>query len=91
MNLQTFFGHAQTWLATVGGAFLMCCGVVLLIVAGFFIVKGLIQHGKGQPMNWILIGVMILIGGALAVGGLSLIQQIGSVGESTLKELMGSG
>lgn len=86
-SLNNFFANAKSTLYTLGGAFLMVLGVIMIIVAGVKIGKGLMGGQNSQPPNWVMTIVLLIVGGAFAVGGISLISDIASGGQQTIKDL----
>jgi hypothetical protein len=90
-SLNNFFANAKTTLYTLGSAFLCVLGVVMIVVAGVKIGKGLMGGQNSQPPNWVMTIVLLLVGGAFAVGGISLISDIASGGQQTIKDLGNDG
>ncbi len=88
-DLVSFFENAKDYVGVAGGAFISLLGLVLLVVAAFFIVRKFMGGQSAQQDSWVKIAVMILIGGALMVGGISLLTSIASGGEQTIKDLGG--
>lgn len=90
-SLNNFFANAKSTLYTLGGAFLMVLGVIMIIVAGVKIGKGLMGGQNSQPPNWVMTIVLLIVGGAFAVGGIGLISDIASGGQQTIKDLGNNG
>lgn len=69
-KFSDFFNNAKTSLQTIGGAFISFLGLVMIVVAGWQIAKGLIGHGKTQT-NWFICIGLLIVGGLFMVGGIS--------------------
>jgi hypothetical protein len=90
-DLKSFIDNTSDYVKVVGGALLMLMGTVALIAGGIFGLTKLFgnqQHGQGK--KWWQIGALILLGGAFAAGGFSLISTIGSGGQKTIEDLGGT-
>lgn len=87
-DLGSFFGNAANYAKTVGGGFLTLMGVIALIMGGYRLVNKLMNPQKEQT-GWVMIGALILVGGALMVGGINIIITIGSGGQQTVNDLGG--
>lgn len=85
-DLTSFLDNAQNQVSTWGGAFLMLVGIVGVIWAAFQIVSGLMSHGKKQ-VSYGMNAVLLLISGALATTGLSLVMDIAAGGKKTIEDL----
>ncbi|MFJ5740102.1 hypothetical protein [Streptomyces microflavus] len=85
--LQNAKFQAQIW----GGLLLMLLGVVGLIWGGVLLIRKLMANPQSanQLPGWGTIALLILVGGALATGGWSLISMIGSGGQQTITDLGG--
>lgn len=89
-DLGTFLKNATSTIQTWGGAFVILIGVIMIIVGIYKIAKGLISHGKGQPPNWVISIALIIVGGALTVGGLDWVMTIAGDQRKTIDELGGA-
>lgn len=85
-DLTSFLDNAQNQVSTWGGAFLMLVGIVGVIWAAFQIVSGLMSHGKKQ-VSYGMNAILLLISGALATTGLSLVMDIAAGGQKTIEDL----
>ena len=85
-DLTSFLDNAQNQVSTWGGAFLMLVGLVGGIWASFQIVSGLMSHGKKQ-VSYGMNAILLLISGALATTGLSLVMDIAAGGKKTIEDL----
>lgn len=88
-DLVSAVGNATNYGKLLGGGIIGLLGVILLIVATVFIFKKLTGNGQGNEKSWVIIVVMILIGGAMSFGGYTLISQVASGGQKTVQELGG--
>ena len=84
-SLDTFMSNVYSKLQIWGGAFLGIVGLVMLIVGGFKLGKALMSQGGDN--NWVMIILLILVGGAMMFGGLGLLIKISSLGNGTLADL----
>ena len=80
--LQNAAGTAKTW----GGYFIVLMGIIMIIVAAWQIGSGLMSHGKKQT-NWAVAIVLLILGGAFAVGGFNFVANIASGGADTINSL----
>lgn len=69
-SFEKFFTTSTNSLSTIGGAFIVLLGLVMIVVAGWQIAKGLIGHGKAQT-NWFIVIGLLLAGGIFMAGGIS--------------------
>jgi hypothetical protein len=63
------------FLQDIGGYVVIIAGIILMIVGVVQIVKGLAGGGKGQT-NWVMSIGALVVGGALAFGGWSLVANL---------------
>jgi hypothetical protein len=74
----------------IGGAIVGLIGVILLIVGCVFVgIKLWGNPQNGVTKSWLIIGLMILIGGGMLTGGWSLLENVSSGGQKTIEELGG--
>ncbi len=74
-SFTEFFNNAKSSLSTIGGAFISLLGLVMIVVAGWQIAKGLIGHGKVQT-NWFICVGLLIVGGLFMVGGIVWLTQL---------------
>ena len=86
-SLQNLFQNAQTMVKSLGGALLALLGIIMVVVAGVKIAKGLMGGQNSPPPNWIMIIVLLVVGGAFAATGITLISKLASGGASQIEEL----
>lgn len=87
-DLTTFFENVVQAVQRWGGMFIVLLGVIMIIVAVYQAAKGLISHGKTQT-NWFITATLLILGGALAVGGWSWVYSLARGGQITLNQLGG--
>lgn len=88
-DLTSFLSNATDAIKNWGNYLIIGMGVALIIWGAVKLAIGLMSHGK-QPVNWVVIILMFIIGGALAFGGYALMSTIASGGKTTIEELGGS-
>lgn len=88
-SIGTFLTNATSTLKGWGGLFIVLLGVVMIVVAGVLIAKGLMSHGKTQT-NWLIVILLFLIGGAFMVGGFSFLSDIAGGAKKSIEDI-GSG
>jgi RsiW-degrading membrane proteinase PrsW (M82 family) len=87
-DLGSFLQNATNTIKTWGGYLVTLIGVVMIIVSVYQIAKGLIGHGKqGQPTNWFVVIGLLIVGGALSIGGFVWISNIAQGGKKTIEDL----
>lgn len=91
-SFLTNFGNAlEKW----GGIIVFIIGVAMVIASVYFIMKGLLSHGRGQT-SWVTTILLLLIGGAFMAGGItagggwSLLTNIANGSKQTIED-MGNG
>ncbi|MEO3931454.1 hypothetical protein WMO79_01385 [Micrococcaceae bacterium Sec7.4] len=90
-DIVSFLTNAMSYLKTAGGALLILMGVASLVWGGVMLVMKLVGGAQSQnPTSWVKIIMMIIIGGAIAVGGFGLVFTIGSGGKKTIDDLGGA-
>lgn len=87
MDIGKIFQNATTLAQTWGGYMIIFLGAILVIWAVVLLVKGLMTHGNGRGTNWLMIILMILIGGFLMAQGFSGVKKFADIGTSTLEQL----
>lgn len=86
-SLQNLLQNGQTMVKSLGSALLALLGIIMVVVAGVKIAKGLMGGQNSPPPNWIMIIVLLIVGGAFAATGIGLISNIASGGASQVKKL----
>jgi hypothetical protein len=88
-DLISFLSNAKNYGNLIGGGVAGIAGLILVIVAIVFIAKKFLGNGQGQEKSWVIIVLMLIIGGALLTGGFVFIANIASGGQKTIEELGG--
>ena len=86
MDLGKFFQNLATLGKEWGSYFIMFLGVIMLIWAAVLIFKAFAQHGRGQS-NWLMIFLMLIVGGWMMVQGFTGIARFADMGAATLERL----
>ena len=86
-SITNLFMNAGATMKTVGSALLVLLGIIMIIVAGVKIAKGLMGNSQQQQTNWLMIAALLIVGGMFAVGGFTLISQIAAGGQDTVQSL----
>ena len=89
-DLGTFFSNCKLAIEKWGGSFIGMVGAFMLLVAAILIAKAFLEHGRGQT-NWMMLIIMVCIGGAFFVGGFDLMKNLASIGQGTIEVLSGDG
>ncbi|WP_049576790.1 hypothetical protein [Nocardiopsis sp. SBT366] len=87
-DLLSFFENATNYVRMAGGSLLALMGTVGVVWGGVLLVKKLMASQQDQT-SWVKIIGLIFIGGALMVGGFSLISTIAAGGRTTIEDLGG--
>lgn len=84
--IENTIGKLSYW----GSGLVIIFGLIMVIVGIYQLFKGLSSGGKSQ-VNWVVVVLLILIGGALAfTGGWSLVQKVAGGGAKTIEGLGGT-
>lgn len=94
-NIELFLQNATAKVKEWGGYLIVLLGAVLLVVAVWILVTGLMSHGKKQT-NWAMCIIMFIIGGCLVGAGVgsaafTWVQNIAAGGKDTIESLGGTG
>jgi|SRR5699024_4300794 len=89
-DLESFFNNATDYTQTIGGAFLALIGIAGLTWGGFLLVRKLMGGQQAQQDSWFKIVALILVGGAMLFGGMTLLLNFAEGGKDTI-ENFGSG
>lgn len=85
-NLMQLLTNSKTYAVAIGGGIITLIGVILMIVAGVQIATGLMSHGKKQT-NWVIVIVMLIVGGVFTWGGFTQLAKIASGAQKTIEDL----
>ena len=87
-DIGSFLENSAAQIKEWGGLIIILVGIVMIITASVKIAMGLANHGK-QQVNWFLLILLFLIGGAFSVGGYSFVSNIAEGGKKTIEDLGG--
>ncbi|MEU3016588.1 hypothetical protein ABZ635_04225 [Nocardiopsis sp. NPDC007018] len=87
-DLLSFLQSATSYVQGAGGALLVLMGTAGVVWGGVLLIKKLMASQQDQT-SWVKIIALILIGGALMVGGFNLISSIAAGGKTTIEDLGG--
>ena len=85
-SLDQLLKNSKTYAIGIGGGIITLSGVILMIVAGVQIATGLMSHGKKQT-NWVIVIVMLIVGGIFTWGGFTQLAKIASGAQKTIEDL----
>ena len=71
-SFTQLFEAAKESVGQIGGAFISLLGLVMIVVAGWQIGKGLISPQKAQT-NWFMVIGLLIVGGLFLVGGIGIL------------------
>ncbi|MFF2053881.1 hypothetical protein ACFVU2_19910 [Leifsonia sp. NPDC058194] len=89
-DLISALANSKNYLGLAGGGLVTLLGLAAVVWAAVLIIKkffGSHQNGAGEP--WVKIILMIIVGGAMMTGGITLITDIASGGQKTIQDLGG--
>lgn len=88
----TFLDNARAYLGTFGTGLIALMGLALVVWGGFSLAKKLMAgQQNSQGPGWVKIALMILIGGAMLGGGLTMLLSVAEGGQTTIEDLGGGG
>ena len=90
-DLKTFFDNATDYMQTIGGAFLALIGIGGLTWGGFLLVRKLMGGQQAQQDSWFKIVALILVGGAMLFGGMTLLLNFAQGGKDTIENFGNGG
>ena len=85
-DLGGFLENATTNVQSILGLVISLIGVIMIGVGVFKIAKALISHGKEQT-SWVVNIALLIVGGALMIGGWSFVSDIAKGGKDTIMDL----
>lgn len=88
-DLASFLTNAADYVKIIGGGALILMGIAALVWGGVLLLKKLMGGQQNQD-SWAKIILMVILGGAFAVGGFGLAFTIGSGGKKTIDDLGGA-
>lgn len=87
-DVLSFLKNAFKYGEGIGGGVLTLLGLIAVVVGGVKLLFKLMA-GQQNQTSWISIVLMIIIGGALMVGGITLMKTVASGGKTTILDLGG--
>lgn len=85
-DLTSFLENANTQITNWGGAFLIIMGTIGIIFSAYQIISTLMSQGKKQA-NYASNIILLIISGALATTGITLVFEIAGGGAKTINDL----
>ena len=85
-DLVNFFRNGTNWGSMAGGAFLGLVGLFCVIVGGFKIAKKMMNPAQNQQESWVMNIGLLIFGGALLFGGMTLLLSFAKGGEKTVRD-----
>ena len=85
-DLVSFFKNGTNWGSMAGGAFLGLVGLFCIVVGGVKIAKKMMNPAQNQQESWIMNIGLLIFGGALLFGGLSLLLSFAEGGKTTVQD-----
>lgn len=85
-DLVNFFRNGTNWGSVAGGAFMGLIGLACIIVGGFKIAKKLMNPAQNQQESWVMNIGLLIFGGALLFGGMSLLLSFAKGGQKTVED-----
>ena len=83
-DLESFFNNATDYTQTIGGAFLALIGIAGLTWGGFLMVRKLMGGQSAQQDSWFKIVALVIIGGAMLFGGMTLLLNFAQGSKETI-------
>ena len=90
IDIGQMLSNGKNLLKTWGSAVIIILGVIMIVIAGVQIFKGLATQRGQQQANWVMTILLLFIGAAFALGGFNLLYQFGAAGKNTAEDLSGS-
>lgn len=90
-DVVSFLNNAGDYAKQVGQPLLILMGIAVLIWGFVKLAMKVMAspQSAGQQSSWGMIGVMILVGGAMMIGGFRLAETVGSGGQDTITDMGG--
>lgn len=88
-DLETFLNNATEYGQVIGGSILSFMGMIGVVWGGVLLVKKLLSEQSRD--NWVRIAALILVGGAMLFGGITLILRFARGGSDTIENFGNGG
>lgn len=89
-DLLSFLSNLGDYAETIFGVLLMILGSILIFMAALKAFQKLTgDQQKASQISWVIIVVMVIVGGGLFIGGWDLMSTIASGGQQTIYDIGG--
>lgn len=88
-DLETFLNNTTEYGQVIGGSILSLMGMIGVVWGGVLLVKKLLSEQSRD--NWVRIAALILVGGAMLFGGITLILRFARGGSDTIENFGNGG
>lgn len=85
--LDGFYQQMTSWVSYI----VLIAGIILLGVGVFQLVKKFTSGGQGGGLSWVMIIIMLLVGGVLVAGGLNFVFKLTKSAKSSIDSMGISG
>lgn len=84
-DLENFFNNSTNYTQKVGGAFLALIGIAGVVWGGFLMIRKLMGGQQAQQDSWFKIVALIIVGGAMLFGGMTILLNLAKGGKDTIE------
>lgn len=84
-DLENFFNNSTNYTQKVGGAFLALIGIAGVVWGGFLMLRKLMGGQQAQQDSWFKIVALIIVGGAMLFGGMTILLNLAKGGKETIE------
>lgn len=84
-DLENFFNNSTNYTQKVGGAFLALIGIAGVVWGGFLMLRKLMGGQQAQQDSWFKIVALIIVGGAMLFGGMTILLNLAKGGKDTIE------
>lgn len=88
-DLVSFFNNARDYAGYAGGGLIALLGTIMVIWGVVQLARKLLGGQNAQQIGWFSVIMLLLIGGALTVGGFVWVFSIAEGGKTTIDDLGG--
>lgn len=85
--LDGFYQQMTSWVSYI----VLIAGIILLGIGVFQLVKKFSSGGQGGGVSWVMIIIMLLVGGVLVGGGLNFVFKLTSGAQNTIEDMGNTG